>query len=62
LGYEDKALEDFFSKEAKLGLNSGRSFGEAGSGFMRLNVGTSREVLEEAMRRLHYACSKREPK
>ncbi|MEA3418374.1 MAG: PatB family C-S lyase [Campylobacterota bacterium] len=60
LGYDDKALEDFFSKEAKLGLNSGRSFGEAGSGFMRLNVGTSHEVVEEAMIRLLHACNKRE--
>ena len=61
MGYDDKALEDFFSKEAKLGLNSGKSFGEAGSGFMRLNVGTSRDVLEEAMTRLHRACSNRKP-
>jgi len=28
------------------------SFGEAGRGFMRLNVGTSIAVLEEAMQRL----------
>ncbi|MEA3456272.1 MAG: PatB family C-S lyase [Campylobacterota bacterium] len=58
LGFDDKELQEFFIKEAKLGLNSGSSFGEAGSGFMRLNIGTSREVLEEAMSRLLEACHK----
>ena len=43
---------DFFVTKAKLGLNDGLSFGEAGEGFMRLNVGTSKEVLKEAMQRL----------
>jgi len=43
---------DFFVHQAKLGLNDGVSFGKTGAGFMRLNVGTSREVLEEAMQRL----------
>jgi cystathionine beta-lyase len=52
LEMDDKRLQAFFIEEAKLGLNSGTSFGEAGSGFMRLNIGTSREVLEEAMGRL----------
>jgi len=52
LGLEHKALIDFFVNQAKLGLNDGESFGEAGSGFMRLNVGTSKEVLEEAMERV----------
>ena len=48
-------LVDFFIQKAKLGLNDGLSFGDAGDGFMRLNVGTSKEVLREAMQRLHHA-------
>jgi len=52
LGLEHEALTEFFYHKAKLGLNDGMSFGEAGEGFMRLNVGTSKEVLEEAMHRL----------
>ena len=48
-------LVDFFIHKAKLGLNDGLSFGAAGEGFMRLNVGTSKEVLEEAMQRLYQA-------
>lgn len=46
---------DFFIYKAKLGLNDGKSFGDAGEGFMRLNVGTSKKVLEEAMQRLLHA-------
>lgn len=46
------SLVDFFVYEAKLGLNDGLSFGKAGEGFMRLNIGTSKEVLEQAMQQL----------
>ena len=52
MGLTHEALVDFFIYHAKLGLNDGKSFGKTGEGFMRLNVGTSREVLEEAMQRL----------
>ncbi|WP_457598790.1 MalY/PatB family protein [Hydrogenimonas sp.] len=55
LGLDDEALERFFVREAKLGLNRGISFGEGGSGFMRLNVGCPRAKLEEAMKRLERA-------
>ncbi len=47
-----KELVDFFVFKAKLGLNNGIDFGYLGEGFMRLNIGTSREVLEVAMQRL----------
>jgi cystathionine beta-lyase len=49
---DDEAMERFFVEKAKLGLNTGVSFGKEGSGFMRLNVGCPRATLEEAMRRL----------
>lgn len=52
MGLSHDQLVDFFLHKAKLGLNDGKSFGEAGEGFMRLNVGTSKEVLQEAMQRL----------
>jgi cystathionine beta-lyase len=52
MGFSHNDLVDFFIHHAKLGLNDGRSFGKAGEGFMRLNIGTSREVLEVAMQRL----------
>lgn len=56
MGLSHAQLVDFFLHQAKLGLNDGQSFGKAGEGFMRLNVGTSKEVLSEAMQRLLEAC------
>ena len=55
MGMSHDTLVDFFVYKAKLGLNDGMSFGDAGEGFMRLNVGTSKEVLKEAMERLLHA-------
>ncbi len=52
MGMTHAELVDFFIYKAKLGLNDGMSFGKTGEGFMRLNIGTSREVLETAMQRL----------
>ena len=59
MGMTHEELVDFFVYEAKLGLNDGMSFGKTGEGFMRLNVGTSKEVLEEAMQRLLTAYKER---
>ena len=56
LGLDDKELERFFVYKAKLGLNSGVSFDKlGGSGFMRLNIATDKEVLKEAIGRLNRA-------
>jgi len=55
MDFTHEELINFFVYEAKLGLNDGKSFGKAGDGFMRLNIGTSREVLEVAMQRLLFA-------
>jgi len=52
MGLTHEKLVEFFVSKAKLGLNDGKSFGQTGEGFMRLNVGTSKEVLEMAMNRL----------
>jgi cystathionine beta-lyase len=52
LNLTDKELENFFVYDAKLGLNTGISFGKGGEGFMRLNFAVSRSVLVYAMDRL----------
>ena len=52
MGLSQDDLVDFFVNKAKLGLNNGTDFGSGGEGFMRLNIGTSKAVLEEAMGRL----------
>ena len=45
-------LVDLFVNQAHLALNDGEMFGSGGAGFMRLNVGTQRRVLQEALERL----------
>ena len=52
LNMTDLQLEAFFVKEAKVGLNLGRSFGKGGSGFMRLNIASPRSVIAEALNRI----------
>jgi cystathionine beta-lyase len=49
LRMSDTQLRDFFIQKCKLGLSPGHIFGEGGSGFMRLNIGTQRAVVEEAL-------------
>lgn len=55
LGMDDKALTDFFINKAHLLLNPGTMFGTGGEGFMRLNVGVPRSVLQDAMDRIRKA-------
>lgn len=59
LGLSDQELHDFFVKDAKLALNKGITFGQEGSGFMRMNVGCTRETLSKAIELLTKAYNKR---
>ena len=52
MGLSQEALVDFFVDKAHLALNDGTAFGQEGTGFMRLNVASSRTVLEQAMKQL----------
>ena len=52
MGLSQEALVDFFVDKAHLALNDGTAFGQEGTGFMRLNVASSRSVLEQAMKQL----------
>lgn len=54
----DRSPQKFFLEEAKVGLNDGASFGEAGKGFVRLNFGCPRALLEEGLARMKAAVSK----
>jgi cystathionine beta-lyase len=49
MGMEDAQLRDFFVHEAGVGMSPGTLFGEAGSGFMRMNIGAPRRVIEAAL-------------
>ncbi len=55
LGLPDDELKAFFIQQAKVGMNSGVSFGEGGSGFMRMNIGTRRAVLAQALDQIQRA-------
>ncbi|SHI94034.1 MalY/PatB family protein [Propionispora hippei] len=48
-------LKKFFIQEAKVGLNDGMTFGRTGEGFMRLNYGCPRTILEEGLGRIAQA-------
>lgn len=49
LGMSDTQLRDFFVRECKVGMNPGVVFGEGGSGFMRMNIGTTKARIMEAL-------------
>jgi len=48
----------FFLEEAKVALNEGATFGKGGDGFVRLNFGCPRAILEEALGRMKDALEK----
>ena len=52
LHLDHKDLIDLFVNKARLALNDGETFGPGGEGFMRLNVGAPRAVLEKALEQL----------
>ena len=55
LGMTHADLQQFLIQKAKLGLNSGTDFGEEGECHMRINVGSPRSVIEQAMHQLKTA-------
>jgi cystathionine beta-lyase len=55
IGITEGTASAFFQRTAKVALNDGATFGVAGEGFVRLNLGTRREVLTEALHRLQRA-------
>lgn len=59
LGLDDRALKRFFVHEAGIGMNPGITFGEQGSGFMRMNIGCPRRILEDALQCIESAIRSR---
>ncbi|MET0356768.1 MAG: PatB family C-S lyase [Cellvibrio sp.] len=45
----DSQLRDFFVKECKVGMNPGTVFGDRGTGFMRMNIGTRKAAIEQIL-------------
>lgn len=48
LGLDDAQLKRFFVEDVGIGLNEGNTFGDAGQGFMRMNIACPRAVIEQA--------------
>ncbi|MDQ3186064.1 MAG: pyridoxal phosphate-dependent aminotransferase [Pseudomonadota bacterium] len=49
LGINDAQLRHFFVHEAGVGMSPGTLFGDAGSGFMRMNIGVPRHTIKTAL-------------
>ena len=52
LNIETEKLNQLLIKKAGLALNKGTTFGVDGEGFLRINIGCPRSVLEEALERI----------
>jgi cystathionine beta-lyase len=57
LNHDD--LQSLFIKDAHLALNDGEMFSPGGEGFMRMNVGSPRKIIEQAMKQLRDAIDSR---
>ena len=55
LGLSHDALRDLFLKNAKVALNEGHTFGAGGEGFMRMNIGCPRAVVQQGLERIERA-------
>lgn len=57
LGMNDhRELVNLMVKEAKVGLNSGTTYGKEGLFHMRMNIGCPRSVVQQALQQIHAAC------
>jgi len=51
----DSEIKKRLLEKGKLALNFGQSYGEGGEGFIRMNVGCPRTIVEEGLLRLRKA-------
>jgi cysteine-S-conjugate beta-lyase len=54
-GMSGKDLQNFFVTKAGVGMNEGSTFGPGGEGFMRMNLGTTHQVVMRAMEQIEKA-------
>jgi cysteine-S-conjugate beta-lyase len=57
LGMNGKELQHFFVHNAGIGMNEGSTFGQGGEGFMRMNIGTTHQIVRKAMEQIEKAVS-----
>jgi cystathionine beta-lyase len=51
----DTTPQQFFLEKARVALNNGADFGNGGDGFVRLNFGCPRSILQDALKRMEAA-------
>ncbi len=54
-GLSDAEINKALKEKGRLALNPGKSFGEAGSGFVRMNIACPRDTVKEGLKRLKKA-------
>jgi cystathionine beta-lyase len=59
LGLDEKALEEFFVRRARVYFSNGSMFGQEATGFVRINVACPRAVLSKALERIERAIARR---
>lgn len=52
MGLDNPSLRQFFIEQAGVGMNPGYVFGDNGSGFMRLNIGTPQVRVKQALQKI----------
>ena len=57
LGISDSEITERLINKGKLALEPGTKYGQDGQGFVRMNIGCSKETLYEGLRRLNEAFS-----
>lgn len=55
LGMNAQQIKDWMYREAKVALSEGSTFGQAGEGFLRMNIACPRVILEEGLQRMQQA-------
>jgi cystathionine beta-lyase len=55
MALNDAELKSFFINKAKVGMNTGISFGDGGSGFMRMNIAAPRAIIIQALENINKA-------
>lgn len=59
LNIEPERIKEFMIHEARVGLSEGSAFGSEYEGFMRINFGCPKSILEEGLLRIKTAVNKR---
>lgn len=54
-GMSSNQLAEYLLNKARVAVESGAEFGPAGEGHVRINIGTSKEILNEALNRIELA-------